>query len=203
MLDTTLNERSAQRRNGTSALVAPNTTALVAGWREGLAIVNLRGNPADPAFRDAVAQTLGFPLPLTAGGCSSGAGLRIVWAGPDDWFVIGPRGEATALEARLRTALAGQHAAVTDVSSGYTVLGVAGAPVRDVLAQGCPLDLHPRAFAPGQAAGTHFFKASVWLWQTEEAPAYEVLVRRSFRGYVWMMLERCCAECGIVTRRFA
>ena len=128
---------------------------------------------------------------------------RVVWAGPDDWFVIGPRGQAEAIVSQLRTALAGMHHAVTDVSSGYTVLQLGGAPVREVLAQGCPLDLHPRAFKPGASAGSHFFRASIWLWQTDEAPTYEVLVRRSFMGYFWLMLERSTQECGLVTRRFA
>ena len=82
------------------------------------------------------------------------------------------------------------------------MLHLSGRPVREVLAQGCPLDLHPRVFHPGSAAGSVFFKASVWLWQTETTPVYEVLVRNSFQRYVWLMLERCTPECGLVVRRF-
>jgi sarcosine oxidase subunit gamma len=52
------------------------------------------------------------------------------------------------------------------------------------------------------AAGSHFFKASLWLWQTDAAPTFEALVRRSFVGYVPLMLERTSSECGLVTRRF-
>jgi sarcosine oxidase, subunit gamma len=176
--------------------------ALLAGWRHGLSILNLRGNAEDPAFREAVTRALGLSLPVQACSSVSNAMFRLVWVGPDDWFVIGPKGRAAAIEAALRQALAGQHCAVTDVSSGYTVLHLSGQPVREVLAQGCPLDLHPKVFGPGSAAGSVFFKASVWLWQTEESPVYEVLVRSSFRGYVWLMLERCTPECGLVTRRF-
>ncbi|MCM5680534.1 sarcosine oxidase subunit gamma [Schlegelella sp. S2-27] len=186
-----------------SASAAPAPSALIAGWREGLAIVNLRGDAEDAAFRRAAAEALGVALPTQAGATSEGSTARVVWAGPDDWFVIGPKGHAEGLATRLREALAGQHHAVTDVSSGYTVLHLSGTPTREVLAQGCPLDLHPRAFKRGACAGSHFFKASVWLWQTDEAPEYELLVRRSFMGYVWLMLERTAAECGLVTRRFA
>ncbi len=176
--------------------------ALLAGWHPGLSILNLRGDPQDPAFRDGVFRALGLELPVQACTSVAHATLRIVWAGPDDWFVIGPRGEAAALESQLRGELAGQHVSVTDVSGGYTVLHLSGRPVRDVLAQGCPLDLHPRAFGTGSAAGSLFFKASVWLWQTDDAPVYEVLVRSSFQGYVWLMLERATAECGLVHQRF-
>jgi len=202
MLDTTLNRTAAQETRPAAGAHA-TAQALVAGWRDGLAIVNLRGDAGDAGFGEAVRAALGVALPAPVGTLAGGDALRTVWAGPDDWFVIGPRGQADALVQRLRSALAGRHVAVTDVSGGYAVLSLAGAPVRDVLAQGCPLDLHPRAFRAGQAAGTHFFKASTWLWQTDDAPAYELLVRRSFMGYVWLMLERCTAECGLVTRRFA
>ena len=188
--------------SASSTGTAVPSQALVAGWRDGLSIVNLRG-PAELAeFREAAGRALGLELPVKA--CTSVANdvLRLVWAGPDDWFVIGPKGQAGAIEARLRSALAGLRHAVTDVSSGYTVLHMSGAPVRDVLAQGCPLDLHPRAFQPGACAGSHFFKASVWLWQTASTSEFELLVRRSFMGYFWLMLQRTTAECWLVTRRF-
>ncbi|MEJ8837441.1 sarcosine oxidase subunit gamma [Ramlibacter sp. AN1133] len=182
--------------------LSPAPKSLIAGWREGLAIVNLRGPADDAPWRQGVERTLGVALPDKPGS-TEGAAVRVVWAGPDDWFVIGPKGQAQVLTERLRQAVAGSHHAVTDVSSGYTVLHLAGAPARHVLAQGCPLDLHPRVFGRGDCAGSQFFKASVWLWQADDGPTYEVLVRRSFMGYVWLMIERASAECGLVTRRFA
>lgn len=200
MLDTTLLYRRARPSVWLDSGNSLSATALLVGWRESLSIVNVRGNPDDSAFRNAVGS-LGVPLPLRAGTCSGGDPLRIVWAGPDDWFLIGPAGRADAIVSQLRSALAGTHHAVTDVSSGYTVLSLAGLPVREVLAQGCPLDLHPSVFEMGRGAGTHFFRASVWLWQTDPAPAFELLVRNSFRPYVDLMLERCSAECGLVRRR--
>jgi len=176
--------------------------ALVAGWRHGQAIINLRGNADDSAFRAAASRALGLELPVVASTNSANAVNRVVSVGPDDWFVIGPKDQGDAIVAQLRTALADMHHAVTDVSSGYTVLHLGGPPVRDVLAQGCPLDLHPRNFKPGDSAGSHFFSASLWLWQTDEAPHFEALVRRSFMGYFWLMLERSTREGGLVTRRF-
>lgn len=174
------------------------SSALVAHWREGQAIVNLRGRPSDEVFVQAVNQVLGIGLPLEPCRTVEHGPLRVVWAGPDDWFLIDAGGGAERLCGRLRAALAGVHAAVTDVSSGYTVLSLAGPPVREVLAQGCPLDLHARSFGPGQCAGTHFFKASVWLWQTSAEPMFELLVRRSFRGYVEWMLQRAGVDAGLV-----
>lgn len=200
MLDTSQRPVAPMDRVPTTR--ASTGQSLLAGWRHGQSVLNLRGNPDDTAFREGVSQALGLDLPTQACTTVANDTHRLVWVGPDDWFVIGPKGQAGAIGAALREALAGQHMAVTDVSSGYTVLHLSGTPVRDVLAQGCPLDLHPRVFGPGASAGSVFFKASVWLWQADDAPVYEVLVRSSFRGYVWLMLERCTQECGLVTRRF-
>ena len=180
-----------------AAREASATESLVAGWRADLSIVNLRGNAEETAFREGAASAMGVALPLKPCTISENGLVRVVWVGPDDWFIVGPSGQAEAMALRLREALSGMHHAVTDVSSGYTVLHLSGRPVRDVLAQGCPLDLHPRAFERGACAGSHFFKASMWLWQTDEAPVYELLVVRSYMDYVWLMLERACAECGL------
>ena len=194
----------------------PNSTLqtrpLTATWRQGLAILNLRGPADDAGFVAGATQALGLALPLAL--CSTHHNVdgsaaietdqptdaveRIVWAGPDEWFVIAAAGRADAMEQALRASLAGLHHAVTDVGSGYGVLRLSGRPVREVLAQGCPLDLHPRAFGVGRSAGSHFFKTSVLLWQTDAAPHFELLVRRSFIGYMQLMLQRCTLECGLL-----
>lgn len=167
-------------------------------WSGQQAIVNFRGDPADAALLQALSSVVGLPWPTRAADCPSDDHHRVVWAGPDDWFAIGPAGSQGALAQSLREAAGSRHHAVTDVSSGYVVLGLAGPAATEVLAQGCPLDLHPRSFAVGASAGTHFFKASVWLWRTQE-DGFELLVRSSFAGYVQEMLQRCTLECGMET----
>lgn len=179
--------------------IASTDRVLRAHWAEPESIVNLRGLPDDAAFLAATTTALGRALPLEPCRTVGDDALRIVWAGPDDWFVIEPAGTVSARLPHLRQALAGLHAALTDVGSGYGVLRLSGAAVRDVLAQGCPLDLDPEVFGPGHAAGTHFFKASVWLWRPGEGPEIELLVRRSFQRYVQAMLTRCTLDVGIVS----
>ena len=70
------------------------------------AIVNLRGNAQDPAFLLAVQQALGLDLPVQACTTVANHRLRLVWVGPDDWFVLGLQGEQAALAESLRSALA-------------------------------------------------------------------------------------------------
>lgn len=183
--------------HGEGPAAAPSAQALQVCWNRSAAVVNLRGDPADEGFVAAIASAIGLGLPTSAAQCPSDAVRRIVWAGPDDWFVIGEAGAQEAIGRALSQAAGARHHAVTDVSSGYVVLSLSGAPVRDVLAQGCPLDLHPRSFAVGASAGTHFFKASVWLWRTAD-DAFELLVRGSFAGYVDSLVRGCTIECGMV-----
>lgn len=182
---------------------ATSERGVIAGWDGGWSIVNVRGTPSDPQFVSVVSNVLGVQWPVEVGSTVLGAGLRVVWVGPDAWFVLSKQKTAVELVQTFRTALAGRHCAVTDVSGGYSLLNLTGPRARELLAQGCPLDLHPRQFRVGQSAGTVFFKASVWLWQTDDVPTYEVLVRTSFQGYVWLMLERATAESGFVKRIFA
>lgn len=165
-------------------------------WGRQQAIINFRGDPADAGLLQALSAATGWPWPTRPGECPSGGGHRVVWAGPDDWFIIGPHGTQEALAQSLKAAAADRHHAVTDVSSGYVVLTLAGPAATDVLSQGCPLDLHPRVFQTGQSAGTHFFKASVWLWKSD-AESFQLLVRSSFAGYVEEMLRRCTLEHGL------
>lgn len=145
-------------------------------------LVNLRGDADDPAFASAVASVLGCRLPTTPNTVAQGEGGEVLWLGPDEWLVRSREAQAAVLEKRLAAALAGQFASAVDVGSGYTVIELAGEKVRDVIARGCPLDLHPRLFAPGQCAQSHYFKASIVLVPTA-ADTFDVIVRRSFADY--------------------
>jgi sarcosine oxidase subunit gamma len=160
------------------------------------AIINLRGDAEDPSFLKAVQEALNMPLPIAACGTLATSKIRVIWVGPNDWFVIGPQGEQANIEDKLRIALAGQHCAVTDVSSGYFLVTLSGLQAREVLAEACPMDFHPAVFKPGKAVGTNFFKISTYLWQLDETPTFEILVRRSFIDHFWQLIEHCSTEFG-------
>ncbi|HEY1998394.1 sarcosine oxidase subunit gamma [Paraburkholderia sp.] len=145
-------------------------------------LVNLRGDAADAAFAGAVESVTGCRPPAKPNTVARGIGYDVLWLGPDEWLVCSHGQQAATLEAMLTQALAGQFASAVDVGSGYTVLEVSGAKVRDVIARGCPLDLHPRVFAPGQCAQSHYFKASIVLVPLSD-DTFEIVVRRSFADY--------------------
>lgn len=148
-------------------------------------LVTLRGTGV--AFESAVQRALGLTLPQRSGGRSA-AGERVaLWMGPDEWLIQSTQDMAADLEQHLRASLKGLRCAVVDVSSGYTVIDIAGSAVRDVLASGCPLDLHPSVFGDGQCAQSHFFKAGVTLCRDGDE-RFQLIVRRSFAEYCCLML---------------
>ena len=158
-------------------------------------LVGLRG-PADAGFRDAAQRILGLALPTEPNSTAASAGVTAFWLGPDEWLIAAAAARAAGLAAGLREALAGRHHAVLDLSSARATIAVAGAHARDVLAKGCPLDLHPRAFTPGACAQSHYAKAAVLLYQADDTPSYELTTSRSFAEYLWLRLEDAAQEYG-------
>ena len=78
---------------------------------------------------------------------------------------------------------------VVDNSSGLTMLHITGERAGELLATDCPLDLHPRAFAPGQCAQTRLAKAGMILSPLADSAGFEVIIRRSFADYLLLWLQ--------------
>jgi sarcosine oxidase subunit gamma len=148
--------------------------------------VNLRADPQGRAAGEA-GLALGCALPLEPGTSARAGEVRVLWLGPDEWLVMAPLG--SDVEARLRAAVAGEPASVTDVSAQRTVVRVAGSRARDLLAHGCSLDLHPRVFGAGACAQAMLARAQVVLVSIGPDPEYWVLARASFAAYVadWLL----------------
>jgi sarcosine oxidase, subunit gamma len=144
--------------------------------------VGLRLRPPFPAY------LAGIPLPLTPNSVAIAGPLRVLWLAPDEWLVVA-EGEAPDLLARLERAVADRRAAVTDLSSSRVIIEIGGAGARDLLAAGCGLDLHPRAFGPGQCAQTLLARVPVILDQLAAAPHFRLLIRRSYTRWLvdWLI----------------
>ena len=160
------------------------------------AIINLRGTTIAAAVKTAT----GVDLPMVANTVSTAGDVRILWLGPDEWWVVAPGEQRANLIDGLRRAFEGQHAAVTDVSESRTVITLAGPAARDVLARGVSLDLHPRAFGPGQCAQTSMSKANVLLHQTDDRPSYEIYILKSFADYLWRWIGLVAEDFGLAVK---
>lgn len=159
-----------------------------------LAQVNVRLDAKGPAA-DAVGLALGLQLPLEPNTVVHAGDVTVVWLGPDEWLVVGLRGTERDLESRISAAAGDEPVSVTDVSAQRTTLLVGGPRARDLLAHGCSLDLHPRAFGPGRCAQTTLARTQVVLVARDESRAgFWVLVRSSFAGYLADLLLDAAVE---------
>ena len=174
----------------------PGDAGVVMCARRFVGKVNLRGRPTK-RFREAAGGALGFAPPVKPNTSAGAGGVRALWLGPDEWLIVTRPGREGEVIEGLRARLGGQHAAVTDVSEGRAVIGLAGPRAREVLMKGCPLDLHSRAFKAGDCAQSRLARALVIVHQTSDAPAYDVYVERSFADYLWRWLEDAAKEYGL------
>ena len=151
-------------------------------------MINLRGEPSQAAFLSAAAACIGLDLPLSANTVHANAERQVLWLGPDEWLIKLSDGQGEALESALQTALAGMHHAVVRVGDGNTTFLVKGAAAADLLARGCPLDLHPSVFKAGSVAQTHVAKAGATIVCVQAGEHFEMTVRRSFADYLYRWL---------------
>lgn len=150
----------------------------------------------DAARLDDLARTIrarfAIELPRTPRRVVEG-GVAVSWAGHRQWLVAATDPAAIG---RLAEA-AGDAAAIVDQGCSRGFLRLSGPRVRDVLAKGCVLDLHPRAFAAGDVALTMVSHLSVHLAQTDDDPVFELSVARSYAGSLWHWLLESAQEWGV------
>ena len=170
-----------------------------------VATVDVRGG-------SAVSGLLGVELPTVPNTWVPTDTGYAVWLGPDEWLLTSTAESPGELETRVRAAVVPLGGAAADVSAQRITLRLTGSRVRDVLAKGCAIDLHPRFFrnrsghdastprcarggrpAPyqgGKSAQTTLGQAGVVLLALgDAADDYLVLVRSSFAGYLaeWLL----------------
>jgi heterotetrameric sarcosine oxidase gamma subunit len=160
----------------------------------GLATVTARKGQR-PALLAAVQSAFGLALPPTPRRVDNGQ-IAFAWSGPGRWLAHVPTEPPGGMEALLADKL-GASATIVDQSHACTLLSVSGPHVRDALAKGLPIDLHPAAFRAGDCALTSVAHIAVQLWQSDDAPTYVLRVARSLARSFWIWLEASAAEFGV------
>jgi methylglutamate dehydrogenase subunit D len=160
----------------------------------GLATVTARKGRRG-ALVDVARAAFGVELPSEPR-CVTAREMAFIWSGPDQWLACRYPAPARGMEAVLAEPFAGL-ASIVEQSHGRTLLRVAGPRVRDALAKGLAIDLHPREFKTGYAAVTGVAHIGVHLWQTDDGPTYELAVPRGLALSFWHWLEASSAEYGL------
>jgi sarcosine oxidase subunit gamma len=119
-------------------------------------------------------------------------GREALWLGPDEWLVVSETDAADEVVRDLDPHPAGRRAMVVDVSAARAVVDLAGPDRLDLLAAGCGLDLHPRAWRGGMCAQTLLANTAVLLQQRDDAT--RVFVRPSFAGHLVSWLTVVAAD---------
>lgn len=163
----------------------------------GLATVLVRKGRAE-ALSQRVRDRFGIDLPQGPRLTSAGD-LTFAGTGPGAWLAIRESG-GNAFASSLRDAI-GDLASISDQSDGYAVLRLTGPKLRDTLAKIVPIDVHPRAFAPGDVASTVASHMGATLWRLQDADdgsqVFEVAVFRSLAVSFWHALSQAAAEFGL------
>jgi sarcosine oxidase subunit gamma len=160
----------------------------------GLAIVMARrGRNAD--LVDRVRSTFGIELPAGPKRVASGQ-TAFIGMGPGQWLATEDGGGALTFASRLAAAL-NDAASISDQSDSRAMLRLSGPRARAALAKGLAVDLHPKAFGPGDAALSQVALIGAHLWQLDDAPTYEIAVFRSMAGSFADFLWASAAEYGV------
>jgi sarcosine oxidase subunit gamma len=123
-----------------------------------------------------------------------GSEFAFLWSGPAQWLALGSA-SSQPIETMLGTTL-GAHASVFDQGGSRRLLELQGPRVRDTLAKGISIDLHPRAFGTGDVAVTTASHLAVHLWQVADDPVYRLLVVHTYFDSLWRWLASSAAQYG-------
>jgi len=175
------------------AIARRPVTVTAAPWLRSLPAAAKFVFRGDASALAAAGQGLGLALPTVA--CRAAAsGMRAaLWLGPDEFLLLVPESEATAVAVDLAAALGVLPHSLVDVSHRQVTLELSGSHAEWLLGAQCPLPLDLRAFPIGMCTRTVFAKAEIVLWRSA-AESFRMEVARSFTPYVVDLLLEIARE---------
>jgi methylglutamate dehydrogenase subunit D len=185
-------------RQGRYGADRPRGPGVLLSLRHPVSIVTVmaRKDKAKP-LSDAMNGHYGLGCPPPGQSVSNDA-LTLHWCGFEQWYAVADGFADGALYEALRDQLSGL-ASVSDQSHGRVIITIEGPNVRDLLAKGTPVDLHPRAFDTGRSAVTQMAHIGVHLAQVGP-DAFELSLFRGFAESFWEWLTEMSAEFGYEVR---
>ncbi len=158
---------------------------------------NVHGDPAQPMFLEEVRRLFDVALPLTPNTTTRTAALSALWLGPASWLLVAGAASPLVDYAAKRDALNAAGGALFDVSAARVAWMLSGPRAADVLAKGCPLDFHPRAFPAGSCAQSVYGHVNALIDRRGDDPSFTMMVARSFARDVWHSLVGAAAQYGV------
>ena len=157
---------------------------------------NVQGDPARSAFVGAARRLFDVALPLAPNTTARIDTVTALWLGPASWLLVAHATSPLIDYAAKREALNAAGGALFDVSASRVAWTISGLHAADLLAKGCSLDLHPRAFATGTCAQSVFGHVNTLIDKRDDDPTFSVMVARSFARDAWHALCEAAAQYG-------
>ena len=150
---------------------------------------------ADKLVGKIVKSITGCKFPPVANKFTTAGKRHVVWLGPDEFLILCEAGKDEELTSALQLTFGDQHSAVSNISDALAAFHLKGANVRQALAKGCALDLHPQ-FSSGDAAQTLLSHATVAIIALAENE-FIVICHTSFASYLHDWLCDAALEYGV------
>lgn len=158
---------------------------------------NVQGDASCADFTDQVARQFSIALPIAPNTTARTDAITAFWLGPRSWLLVAESAGSPLVNfIEKRNALNSEGGALFDLSASRVAYRLAGDRATDVLATGCPLDLHPRAFRNGDCAQSVFGRVNALLYKSGDAPTFVIMVARSFARDVWQALGLSATQHG-------
>lgn len=175
---------------------ASGTAGVTARLIDGLGFASLIEAPGRRDLEPRLRELTGLELP-PSGRMSANDHHSLIWSGPGRWLLLACRRQGFGELLDAFSAVA----ATTDQSHARAALRISGAGVRDVLAKGAMIDLHPAAFPVHATAMTSIAHINVQIWRSADGPegaVFDLLIPRSMAGSFWSWFSASAAEFGCV-----
>ena len=167
------------RRSALSSVKPYTSAVLQIGEAREFSLLQVTGNPK------AITPVTG-KLPAKVGVALQSDSRTLMRTGANQFWFIGLENDDIATKL-------GDLAVVTSLSHSRTRIFIEGAPARDVLAKGIPLDFHPSVFKPGMFAMTGLHHTPVLVHCTSE-DRFEIYALRTFAVSVYDWLTDAALE---------
>jgi sarcosine oxidase subunit gamma len=138
-------------------------------------------------------DAIGAPWPEGVGAVAEGS-CRVLCIGPTDWIVVAAEAAALRTHEAIHSLARSAQLSVVEVTDALPHWRLEGAGVRDVLSQGCGLDLHPKAFAAGRCARTRLGQVPAILHCVDGGSAFDCYVSRSYLPHLESWLRDAAQE---------
>jgi len=156
-------------------------------------IIRIQSWDIQSAAPATIESALGVSWPRTTGTIARGR-TDVLCIGPTDWLVLADNTDADAILRKwFDEALEGTSFRATNVSQALSRIEIKGPEVRDLLAKGCSLDLHPPIFPPGRVLRTRFAGMPVII-RCSGTSTFELIVARSYIDYLNLWLDDAALE---------